>query len=64
MTPKWRLACRVQEPVAYKLMPQAHPVLLAHDTGLIARKGTFAKKVGFVVPYFVDPKRHETCSEV
>lgn len=39
------------QPVAYKLMPFAHPPLLAQPGSLIAKKGFFATKQLFVTPH-------------
>lgn len=36
-------AC-LQSPVAYKLVPMAHPPLLAQPESIVGRKGTFAAK--------------------
>ncbi len=40
-----------KQPVAYKLVPAAHPPLAALPGSLIARKGHFATKQLWVTPH-------------
>jgi len=49
--PKACIPVRAESPVAWKLMPQAAPLLLAKPDSAIAKRGAFAQKNLWVTPH-------------
>src|SRR5439155_14629796 len=48
---------RLDQPVAYKLLPGSTPTLLAHPDSSVGRRATFATRNLWVTPYAPDEQR-------